>query len=756
MRFIILLLLTFIIGANCKYIASAGEKKSYAEQGVQNEYTIEKQTEKLSTIDVGVHPGILKVNEESGVLDELLEGDIIKPKKETRNTILDEFTELFWPTKFIPVAFANGTNLFGRAAIDEARREYELRTCLSFPARTNETNHITFRRLNGCFSSIGMQGGGQVISIGDRCEEMYTVQHEMMHAIGIWHEQSRADRDEYVQIMWGDITPNTVNNFNNYDYTEIDNRRIAYDFDSVMHYGKTAFTKNGNNTIRTRDPKFQDVIGQQSTFSPGDVIKINRMYDCSDTVRITNSVNFEETNAGGYAMEDSDTMWLRHNIDTSDASGPTTKYLPKFDSSFGQEGTGSFMYLDTSSKFPGLTGQMKSMRYATTVARQCLEFSHYINLNDESGASMALYLASIDPITGEITSYGDPLMTFGGKYLGTHESEWNVERMTISAPEVFRLVFWAKTGGYYNDIIAIDDVSIVDKECDSSYFMIPQYSSLLESYSVDEYSASHIMYTGNPGYAFQLLIYPNGQQSAIDEGYEDYMAIYFRLVGGKYDNELEWPFDKQFVRIVVTDQGPNPLTRMNYYLNFLTDATSLDFAAFRQPGGLGSFNNAVGYSHYISNTRLTTSVGRRYLKHDVLYLSVQVTDMRPFENGSNEISAQLRNPVIRNARDLQPLLTPEVYETSDQEPMKKESDAEDFKEETNNNNNNKGMITVKTTVIIVVTLSSMIFLFMAFLICAVASSNSNKMKQVPTVQNNISHEPRYVINHSYGYGDEGI
>lgn len=47
--------------------------------------------------------------------------------------------------------------------------------------------------------------GKQVLSIGAGCDRIATIEHEFLHALGFWHEQSRADRDDYVTIMWDRI-----------------------------------------------------------------------------------------------------------------------------------------------------------------------------------------------------------------------------------------------------------------------------------------------------------------------------------------------------------------------------------------------------------------------------------------------------------------------------------------------------------------------------------------------------------------------
>lgn len=57
-----------------------------------------------------------------------------------------------------------------------------------------------------CFSYVGkVIANGQNVSIGSNCDALAIVEHEILHALGFYHEQSRYDRDTYVTIQLGNI-----------------------------------------------------------------------------------------------------------------------------------------------------------------------------------------------------------------------------------------------------------------------------------------------------------------------------------------------------------------------------------------------------------------------------------------------------------------------------------------------------------------------------------------------------------------------
>ena len=97
--------------------------------------------------------------------------------------------------------------------------------------------------------------------------------HEIVHALGMWHEQSRQDRDSYIRIVWENIEFDHRYNFDQH-LTESKDYG-PYDYDSIMHYPPKAFSKNGEKTII---PLQETLIGQRDHLSTNDILAINAMY----------------------------------------------------------------------------------------------------------------------------------------------------------------------------------------------------------------------------------------------------------------------------------------------------------------------------------------------------------------------------------------------------------------------------------------------------------------------------------------------
>ena len=86
--------------------------------------------------------------------------------------------------------------------INDAIADYHKYTCLKFVPRRGHRNYIEFYD-GGDFSTIvGMWGGRQGISLSDEYWTKNITIHDIGHAIGLRHEQSRPDRDDYITILW--------------------------------------------------------------------------------------------------------------------------------------------------------------------------------------------------------------------------------------------------------------------------------------------------------------------------------------------------------------------------------------------------------------------------------------------------------------------------------------------------------------------------------------------------------------------------
>lgn len=106
---------------------------------------------------------------------------------------------------------------------------------------------------------------------------MGTIAHELLHALGFYHEQNRSDRDKYVRIINANIPVDKMINFEKNEKDETFG--IKYDYGSVLHYSPTAFSMNGRNTIESKGgAATKDQMGQRAGLSTSDIKKLNKMY----------------------------------------------------------------------------------------------------------------------------------------------------------------------------------------------------------------------------------------------------------------------------------------------------------------------------------------------------------------------------------------------------------------------------------------------------------------------------------------------
>jgi Astacin (Peptidase family M12A). len=131
-----------------------------------------------------------------------------------------------------------------------------------------------------CSSYVGVDKtaytlDGQFLFIGISCLEEGQIQHELLHALGFFHEHSRPDRDNFVKVREQYIQEGKEINFQ--IGSLIDSLGTAYDYGSVMHYGEYQFTNNPN---RKTINAFGNEVGQRERISWMDNVQMRLLYQC--------------------------------------------------------------------------------------------------------------------------------------------------------------------------------------------------------------------------------------------------------------------------------------------------------------------------------------------------------------------------------------------------------------------------------------------------------------------------------------------
>ncbi|XP_044147568.1 meprin A subunit alpha [Bufo gargarizans] len=580
-----------------------------------NAYTINHRQDTVEDNgEVGEFIDILDINKELG--KDLFQGDI-KLSKESRNALRNEIYRWKFP---IPYILADNLDLNAKGVILESLEMFRLKSCVDFKPYQGESSFIHFQKFGGCWSYVGDFRTGQNLSIDSGCDHKAIVEHEVLHALGFYHEQSRSDRDDYVEIWWNQITEGMAHNFNTYDDKFITDLNTPYDYESVMHYGPYSFNKDPNiPTITAKIPAFNDIIGQRLDFSLIDLERLNRMYNCTTPLILLDQCSFEFINICGMVQSTTDDADWIHELGSSGSSSDHTLVGRCRDS-------GYFMHFNTSTGTAGRTAVLESRILYPKRTEQCLEF--FYKIDGSAQDRMTIWLR-LDDGTGEVRRL---------KKIHTIHADgdknWKIAHVTLNADRKFRYVFQGVQGadGTTSGGILIDDITLSELPCPNSVWTIRNFKQILATTAKGDRVVSPC-FTSSEGYRFGIGLYPHGQNTS---SYVGYTGISFHLCSGEDDSVLQWPVLNRQVIIKLLDQDPDIKLRMTSTRSFTTLPShiiaSLNISRWERPSKTGPWDPSCncnrtadfGWATFISHFNLQR---RSFLKNDDLILFVDFVDL---------------------------------------------------------------------------------------------------------------------------------
>uniref|UniRef100_A0A3B4T2F6 Metalloendopeptidase n=1 Tax=Seriola dumerili TaxID=41447 RepID=A0A3B4T2F6_SERDU len=453
----------------------------------------------------------------------------------SRNSIIGD--KYRWPTT-IPYYLEDSLEINAKGVILKAFDQYRLKTCIDFTPWKGEKNYISQR-----------------LSIGRNCDRLGTVEHEFLHALGFWHEQSRADRDDYVNIIWDRIETGKEHNFKKNNDTVSSALGVPYDYGSVMHYSKTSFNIGSEPTIVTKIPHFMDVIGQRMGFSSSDLTKLGRLYNCTKSSNFVDSCDFEEENICGMIQGPGNAKWEQRR---SVRGGPQTDFT-----NMGQcKGKGFFMHFSTAVAKRGDRAFLESRWLYPKPGAQCLQF--FLHNTGAADDVLNIWVREYDKASpkGKMRLFKSISGGVGGS--------WELHNVNLNVRKKARVVFEGvrekrpSKGGF-----SLDDINLSSTNCPQHIWHIRKITGLMATTLAGSKLYSP-RFLSSAGYSFQVGIYLNGRSDR-----PGYMALYLHLTSGPNDHSLKWPCPWQQAIMALMDQQSDIRQQMNMHRMVTTDPNKM-------------------------------------------------------------------------------------------------------------------------------------------------------------------------------------
>ena len=208
-------------------------------------------------------------------------GDILIDAALVQRAIVNAKDIQLWPDGVVPYTLDPELSIAEVISIQDAIQHWNNASGISLKPVDMLTGNfqpvtdiVRFVPGDVCASWVGRRGGEQSLWVAPNCNAG-SVMHEIGHALGLEHEHTRPDRGNHIDIYWDNIDPGKRHNF---DVAPVDSQMLGpYDYESIMHYGPTTFSINGQATIVPKDRSVSG-MGQRVAPSQGDLNGIAELY----------------------------------------------------------------------------------------------------------------------------------------------------------------------------------------------------------------------------------------------------------------------------------------------------------------------------------------------------------------------------------------------------------------------------------------------------------------------------------------------
>ena len=211
----------------------------------------------------------------------LCEYDIMAWEGRERRALVEK--DRLWEGGRVPYTYTHDVSVGLRAKTETVMRRLEGMAAVSFvpapPGRSPRgilvvsTRHV--ENPHGCWATVGSPGGAGIAKMNlGWCRQERHITHELLHVLGMWHEQSRADSGTFLNL-------NRDDGVNDCIIRGTDSRGFAYDFRSIMHYPLSTLgaqlTADGIERLRLQNAR-PDQVGFWGEASQGDIRQLADLY----------------------------------------------------------------------------------------------------------------------------------------------------------------------------------------------------------------------------------------------------------------------------------------------------------------------------------------------------------------------------------------------------------------------------------------------------------------------------------------------